>query len=289
MLNSLGYRTDLVFRDGPNPYGIVRKLWPEKRVLPKIFIIGAQKSGTTTLYALLRQHPFLIRPKFKEPFFFGNDDRFQRGLTSYLPNFPTVRQMRIAESKTKHTCMSIDATTNYLDHEKAAERIKTLVPDAKIIVLLRNPIVRAHSHYKMAVRNGLEQLNFAEALEKEDERIRQGANSIHNYCTQRLGYRTRGEYARLLPPWLKTFDQKKLLILCAEDFFLNTEISYNTVLNFLDLPSQEGIAFTPYNISPDKKIPDEKSMRFLASYFEPWNKKLEMLLNRKFPWNANEK
>ena len=285
MFNTLGYRTDLVFRDAPNPKGIIRNFLPFERPLPRIFIAGAQKSGTTSLFFLLCQHPCILPPQLKEPFFFGNDGRFQRGLSSYTPNFPTAFEIRHAAKKNGHECMSFDATTNYLDHPLAAERIKKLVPDAKIIILLRDPVARAHSHYKMAVRNGLESLSFQEAIEKEDERIKEGENRVHNYCRQRLGYRTRGQYAELLPPWLNTFSKEQLLILCAEDFFADTASSYANVLKFLDLPAHIPSDFTPHNISEDKNKPDEKTRKFLETHFEPWNKKLQDLLQQTFPWN----
>lgn len=285
MFNALGYRTDLVFRDAPNPTGILRKYVPLKRVLPRIFIAGAQKSGTTSLYALLKQHPNILPPQLKEPFFFGNDDRFERGLSSYLPNFPPAIAIHRAEKKTGHACMSFDATTNYLDHPLAAQRIKQLVPEARVIILLRDPVERAFSHYKMAVRNGLESLSFAEALEKENARIQEGENHVHNYCRQRLGYRTRGQYAELLPPWLETFDKEHLLVLCAEDFFADTENAFQTILRFLNLPAFTPEDFTIQNSSSGEKEMDEATRHSLNAHFAPWNKKLEVLLQRTFPWN----
>jgi hypothetical protein len=285
MFNSLGFDPGLVFRYAPAPSGILRKWLPLKRELPRIFIAGAQKSGTTSLYFHLLQHPNIAPPLLKEPFFFGNDDRYCRGLSFYRPNFPPAVKLKSIQKKTGSAAFSIDATTNYLDHPEAAERIRQHVPDAKAIILLREPVSRTYSQYKMARNRGFENLSFEEALGKEEERIAAGSNEAHNYCYQRLAYRKRSEYARMLPPWLKTFGQKQLLVLCAEEYYANTAGIFQQVLEFLELPAFTPPDLKPENTSAGSKLPEEKTQLELQSYFRPWNEKLATLLNREFPWN----
>src|SRR6266545_2679823 len=159
MFNELGYDPDLVFRPMPEPSGFLRTTLPIDRPLPKIFIAGAQKSGTTSLYSLLLQHPSIAAPLLKEPFYFGNDDRYPNFLPKYQKNFPPRMKLNYLRRKTG-AGETIDATTNYFDNPQAAKRIKENVPNAKVILLLRNPVDRAFSQYKMAVRNKLESLSF---------------------------------------------------------------------------------------------------------------------------------
>ena len=288
MFNSLGYSDSLISHDAPKPPGIIRNYLLAKRAFPKIFIVGAQKSGTTSLSTLLSQHPCILSPQLKEPFFFGNNQRYEKGLSFYLPNFPRVTTIRKTSKNVGQECMTFDATTNYFDHPQAAERIKSLVPDARIIIMLRNPVTRAHSHYKMFVRNGLEGLGFHTALIKEDARINEGVQLAHNYCRQRLGYRTRGQYAELLPPWLEVFDKERVHILCAEDFFADTPKAFAEVLSFLNLPPFQPLDFTPQNTSADKTPIDDASRQFLEIHFEKWNSKLQNMLGRTFPWKPGD-
>lgn len=285
MFNALGYCDELVFRNMPEATGFFRTTIPIKRVLPDIFLPGAQKSGTTSLYSLLLQHPSIAEPQLKEPFYFGNDDRYPERVKQYRCNYPPAVKMNHLRRRTGRAS-TLDATTNYLDHPLAAERIKNEVPHAKAIILLRNPVDRAFSHYKMAVRNGLESLDFGSALKLEEERIASGKGRKHNYCRQRLGYRTRGEYAQMIKPWMDAFTPENLLVVRAEDFFENPAEVYAQVIGFLGLPLHVPMDFKPMNEGNKSEILDDNIRHMLTQHFHPLNAELENMLNRKFNWEA---
>ncbi|HLC30378.1 MAG TPA: sulfotransferase, partial [Dehalococcoidia bacterium] len=127
---------------------------------PNFFIVGAPRAGTTSLHAYLRKIPSIYLPPIKEINFFSqfspvewpipsiDDENWYRGLFADAGDRPAVG----------------DATPTYLYDEGAAQRIFARIPGAKIIILLRDPIDRAYSHYLMAVNKGWEQRPFYQAV-----------------------------------------------------------------------------------------------------------------------------
>ena len=135
------------------------RLTSSLRPLPTALIIGAQKAGTTALYAWLRQHPTVVGPSWKEVNYF--DRRYAKGERWYRGNFPRARGATVVA----------EASTGYLFHPLAPERAKALLPDARLIALVRDPVSRAYSHYQHEVALGREPLSFEDAIDAEDERM----------------------------------------------------------------------------------------------------------------------
>src|SRR6266480_7948081 len=131
------------------------------RPLPDFLILGAQKAGTTALYAYLRQHPEITGPSWKEVSFF--DRHYARGEAWYRGNFPNSLRARGK--------LVGEASPSYLFHPLAPERVAGLVPEAKLIALVRNPVDRAYSHYQHEVALGREPLSFEDAVAAEYERL----------------------------------------------------------------------------------------------------------------------
>src|SRR5947209_8592328 len=129
------------------------------RPLPNFLILGAQKAGTTALYAYLRWHPEITGPSFKEVSFF--DRHYARGERWYRAHFPARRRPFVGE-----------ASPSYLFHPLVPERVARLLPDARLVAILRNPVDRAFSHYQHEVSLGREPLSFEEAVAHEEERMR---------------------------------------------------------------------------------------------------------------------
>ena len=130
------------------------------RPLPDFLVIGAQKAGTTALYAYLRWHPGITGPSWKEVSFF--DRHWWRGEFWYRGQFPLRSGQRLVG----------EASPSYLFHPLAPERVRSLVPEAKLIALVRDPVDRAYSHYQHEVALGREPLSFEDALAAEAERTR---------------------------------------------------------------------------------------------------------------------
>jgi GT2 family glycosyltransferase len=183
--------------------------------------VGTQKAGTTTLHDILKQHPDIYLPKSKEAHFFDTDENYNKGLDWWLDTF-------FGASKNKKVMGTM--TPEYLAYEEVPERIaKTLGTDIKIIIILRNPINRAYSHYLMSRRRGYEDHSFEKAISLEEERIKQG-----DFERSHFSYISRGKYYEQVKRYIDTFSKENILILKFEDDFLqNREETITKVLNFL--------------------------------------------------------
>jgi hypothetical protein len=139
------------------------------RLLPDFIIIGGQRCGTTSLFNYLTQHPDVFPSCPKEVHYFSI--HYHKGVNWYRSHFPLVMQKSYVERGHDRRFVAGEATPYYIAHPHAPQRIAETVPEAKLIVLLRNPVDRAYSHYHYEVKNGLETLSFAEAIDREDERL----------------------------------------------------------------------------------------------------------------------
>jgi len=167
--------------------------------------------------------------------------------------------------------------------------VYNLIPKVKLIVLLRNPIDRAYSHYQMEVDHGDEKLSFEDAIEQEENRINEDMKRMENdekyYSVNfyRKSYLTRGIYVNQLKRWFEYFPKEQFLILKSEDFYEKTSEVYQQVLEFLDLPKFELNSFKPYKMRKYSSISSETRKK-LTDYFKQYNESLYQLLNRSFRW-----
>lgn len=257
---------------------------PQVGALPDFVIIGAQKCGTSSLYHLLIQHPYVAPAVKKEVHFF--DNRFEEGIEWYRQNFPT--------SKWKDGLRTVtgEATPYYLFHPHVAKRMAEAVPQAKLIVLLRNPIDRAYSHYNQAIRREIEPLKFEVAIEAEEERLRGEREKMlederyASFSHQQFSYLSRGVYVDQLARWAEFFDREKLLVLKSEDFLRNSRETLELVLHFLGLPEWEPDPSELQKKRNSRKYEkmDPETKRKLEEYFGPHNKRLYDYLGRELGW-----
>lgn len=185
-------------------------------MLPNLLILGAAKSGTSSLYTYLGQHPQVFMSPFKEPTFFVWEGReydirgpgveqigkdMVKDIDSYLRLFSGGRHQRIRG----------EASTGYLHTPGVAERIRHHVPEAKLMAILRNPIDRAYSAFLHARRSGMEPIsNFEQALDDEPHRVRTGWIGLTTYATV-------GMYAEQLERYLGIFPCQQIRIYLFED------------------------------------------------------------------------
>ena len=140
------------------------------RTLPDYLIVGAQRAGTTTLQKHLFLHPDVMPPgRVKGVHFF--DTNFGRSPLWYRSHFPTTRARARAEHGTGHPVVTGEASPYYLFHPQCASRIADIIPEARIVMLLRDPVARAYSHYLHEERRGFEDLPLEEALAAEPSRL----------------------------------------------------------------------------------------------------------------------
>ncbi len=145
-----------------------RIITSQLRGLPDFVIIGAQKSGTTSLYDFVIRHPEIAPALKKEMHYFSINYKF--GEQWYRSNFPTNLSRRYFTKKTGQKLLSGEASPSYLFYPTVPSRMKKVLPDVKLIVILRNPVDRAYSQYHHSRRKGRETLSFEKAIELEEER-----------------------------------------------------------------------------------------------------------------------
>ncbi len=188
----------------------------------RLFCVGAQKAGTTTLHDTLAGHPDIYLPAQKETHFFARDERFARGVDYYHAEyFADVRPDQLAG----------EVDPEYLYFPDAGGRIRDYAPDAHIVVLLRDPVDRAYSHYLMSVRRGFERYAFEEAVAREPGRLEMGEfERIH------FSYVDRSRYAAQLRRYEALFPRQQIMYLFLEDLVREPAGEVNRVLAAVGLP-----------------------------------------------------
>lgn len=271
----------------PIPDIWIRDLTAAHRILPSFIIIGAQRCGTTSLYDYLSHHPQIIPSPVKELFYF--DDYYTRPINWYKSFFPTEKQKEKLERDLVARVITGEASPSYFFHPYAAKRIKETLPDVKLILVLRDPIERAYSHYNHIKRLNREPLSFEEALAKELERITPDIEKLAKdefyKADQRrdYSYLTRGYYAKQLKEWFKHFPKEQLLIVQSEEFYRETPKVYNEIVEYLGLNSYTLPTFEAKNALKYAKMAPETKEK-LKAYFAPKNEELYELLGKRFDW-----
>ena len=255
------------------------------RSLPDFIIIGAQRSGTTSLYYYLFQHPEILPCFRKEVHYFdgGLDpdvDNYAKGEEWYRAHFPLKRSLR-GRFKTG------EASPLYIFNPLAPKRIFDLIPEVKIITILRNPAERAISHYFHVARQGLEPLPIMEALQEEDRRM---ISVIHNKAYKsntfnKYSYRSRGLYHEQLERYLQYFSRRQMLVLSSEELFREPEATLGKVYEFVGVESGFKVKdLTARNIGKNRVEVDLRVYEYLHEFFWPHNQALYKLIDRSFDW-----
>lgn len=200
--------------------------------LPNFLIIGAPKAGTTALYHYLKEHPQIYMSPVKEPKFFaleGKQIDF-RGPGDLKKDYVTDIEAYSALFNNVSQEVAIgEASPGYLHSTEAPERIRHYIPDAKLIVIIRDPVERAYSHFLSLVRQDLEPLtDFMQAMEAEEERIL-------NKWSPRWLYKQRGFYYDQLKRYFDLFDRNQIRVYIHKDFKNNSVGVLQDIFQFLDV------------------------------------------------------
>ncbi|MFK8040884.1 sulfotransferase family protein [Congregibacter sp.] len=197
-------------------------------------IIGAQKCATTTLFELLRQHPSVSMPIEKEVPFFTEENC---GPKEWLAFSEQYFQDDPAKLWGK-------ASPQYMADEQIPERIAALMPKTKLIAVLRDPIDRSRSHFRMALRRNTETRSFDEAMSdrltpEALEAARQGSAPNHRdgYESESEFYLAWSEYGRILQRYRQHFDEEQMLVLYTDELENDPKEVLERVLHFLNLGS----------------------------------------------------
>lgn len=192
---------------------------------PNLFIVGAPKAGTHSLYELLKQHPSVYMSPRKEPYFFcrdiiADDDEFCnpiRDEKEYLKLFEDSKDEEILG----------EATVSYLADPNAAKRIKEKIPHAKILIILRNPADRAFSQYLGLLNHGFVKSPFSKAIEEDLERIKKNQVSWNILFG--------GFYFEQISRYMKIFNDQQLKIIILDDFKKEPKKIMDEITKFLSI------------------------------------------------------
>jgi hypothetical protein len=233
---------------------------------PNALIIGAMRSGTTSLYTYLAQHPDVCASRLKEPNYFAR--HYNRGEKWYRALF----------SPKSHHQVRFEATSYYLFHPLASQRVHAAMPDAKLIAILRNPTARAYSHYQHCVAKGVETLSFEEALAAEKDRLAAGKT----WDLRHFSYVSRGHYAEQIERWLSLFPREQFLFLKAEEMYADPHACMSLVQRFLGLKAVPLVDVAAKNTREYSSIDPRIRERLDSTFMEP-NRKLTQLTGIEWP------
>ncbi len=261
------------------------KLSSDFHSLPDFLIIGAAKSGTSSLYEYLNNHPSILPCVVKEPNYFTA--YYNRGLAWYKSCFP-FKAKRVFCPERKF--LTGEATSRYYWYPFAAERVKQILPTCKIIILLRNPVERSYSHYKMQYKNGIVTQTFEQQILDEPKRLEGEWEKMlndKNYFSSEFnsyGYLTKSLYINYIKKWFELFLKRQILVIKSEDFFSNPEKITNQTLEFLELSPLKLKKYEIMRKGLDDKLNSE-TRKQLIEYFKPYNQKLYDFLDHDFEWD----
>lgn len=247
---------------------------------PDFLIIGAQRSGTTSLFRYLSFHPQVLVPETKELHWFYAGPNGQQTQEWYEKQFPktnnTFFDLILGKRKIKG-----EATPYYIFHPLVPDKLRRLYPKTKIIILLRDPIERAISQYFHFYNNINHnffdsRIPIEEAFKKdllvnpgEEEKII-SQPGYYSYSHQHNSYVSRGNYKKQIARWQRYFPKKQMLVLQSEEFFENPYEILKKVCKFLKIkkyPADSKDRLTVYNKINHEFISEEKKKE-LAKYFD---------------------
>ena len=262
---------------------------------PDFVIIGAKRGGTTSLYNYVLEHPS-IRPLFPGRVHLKGvhyyDSNYDRGLRWYRSHFPQRVGGHYLVQPGISPAVTGEASPYYLFHPLAAERLAGDFPDVRIIILLRDPVERAYSHFKERTHHGGETLGFEEALAAEENRLRGEAERIiaepdyRSVEHENHSYLAQGRYLDMLLRWFAFFPRDQFHIMASEDFYAEPERHVNEVWKFLGLTPGKLGSRIRHNYLPAPDIRPQTRQR-LQEMLKEHNHGLEELLGRQLPWPAS--
>ena len=260
------------------------------RVRPDFLIVGAQRCGTTTMFKTLIQHPAVVRPFLRKGTHYF-DKSYDRGERWYRGHFPLTVTTRLRGRGQR--AITGESSPYYMFHPLARQRLASDLPGVKLIVLLRDPVVRAYSGHSHEMARGFETLGFEEALAAEPERLAgererlmadPGYDSFH---WQHHAYVTRGQYIEQLRALEQLVGRERMCVVDSGDFFLDPEPVFDRVREFLGLAPCSDIVFEQHNARQRSPLSEECRTR-LEAHYAPYDAELAEWWGHTPSWRRSE-
>ena len=259
------------------------------RAVPDYLVIGTKRGGTTSLQQYLTAHPDVLEPKAaKASHYF--DVNHDKGWSWYRAHFPLQSWMDRQRAAGRPVVVG-EASPYYCFHPLALGRIADQLPTARMIIVLRDPVERAWSHYSYEVARGNEDLSFADAIDAEPERLADAearilSGEVKDDRHWRLhSYLRRGHYEEQIGAVHRLFPPEQLHVVVSEELFAGPLDVMNQVFDFLGVGPVDGGRFDAANANRKSALEPELRER-LATYYAPHNQRLYEVLGRELPWTA---
>ena len=249
------------------------------RVLPDFIIVGTVRSGSTSLYYNICEHPSVLSAAYDEIGFF--DSNYHLGINWYRSMFPTIKEMENVERKTGFAITGED-TPFYLWKEEAAKRIFEMNSDTKIIGIFRNPVDRAYSNYNLAVRSKTEKLTFEEAIDEEIGFLKN--HSFRESVDNKRSYLAKGIYENQIKIWFELFPREQIHLLSTEDMQKNPEEALQKAFRFLEIPDYIIKNPQKQKAAEYKKMNNETREK-LVDFYKQHNERFFKTIQKKYDWD----
>lgn len=270
----------------------------DRRTSPTFLVIGAKRGGTTTLYRQIESHPahlplvpaarrMPMRENAKGVHYF--DTGYERSERWYRSHFPLISAVR-RHARRHGAAITGEASPYYLFHPLAAERAATVVPHARIIAILRDPVERTISHWAEQRRNGVEQLDLADALAAEDDRVGDDGDLLaehrlaSSFAHEQQSYAAQSEYGDGLDRWIAHYGRDRVLLLYSEELYADPSATMVAVTDFLGIPARPDIGGMQRNAAPRPAPVDDDIRERLVARFEPTARRAADIIGRPPPW-----
>ena len=243
---------------------------------PDFLIIGAQKSGTTSLFNYLIDYGKNFTPPLQKELYFFTE-HFHKGFNSYEANFPVFKKV------------TGEATPDYLFYHGAPKKIYEYNPNIKLVVILRNPTERAfsqycHQNYTWKTKAS-DPLSFSVAIREEEKRFHIDEKSKYFYEYKYYSYKKRGIYIEQIKNWLKFFDKDKIHFIVLDELEQNFKQEIVNLMTFLNIErNNKEISNKIYNPSPKSEMKEEDKA-YLNSFFKSYNQELFDFLGKENIWS----
>jgi len=257
---------------------------------PDFVIVGAQRCGTTSLFRALNKHPAMMSNVMNAKGIHYFDTSYHRDLAWYFAHFPTRADRDSHAAKVGQKAIVGEASPYYLYHPAGAQRMAQAIPDAKIIILLRDPVKRAISHHLHMVFEGHEPIeDIDQALNMESTRLEGIEQRLLNEPTfvsrphQHFSYTERGHYAQQLEKFLEHYDRNNVLVMTTDELISNSQSSLSAIQSFIGLEPDPSIQLEKRNASSSFQ-PQSETVQRLTEVFAASNKRLANIVDIKIPW-----
>lgn len=268
-------------------WGTLTSRW---RMVPAFVIVGAQRSGTTSLFRLLSEHPQVVRPTLSKGIAYF-DLHYHRGHSWYRGHFPLAVTGRLRGRGRR--CVTFESSGYYMFHPLAPGRIASDLRDVKLVVMLRDPVERAYSAHRHELRRNFEQESFESALDLEQARIAGEEQRIrrdpayHSFEHQHHAYLGRGKYAEQIMRLTKAVGRERVYVVDAGRFFSDPATELSMLCRWLGLDDVVRPDPTVWNAAPREPMTDEVREE-LSEHFAPFDKELCDTLGWVPSWRSDD-